>query len=199
MSSESPQIGLQRGSVSAVLIVAIALLAAALIAAAVIYFQARGELESSKARVATLQAELASAKGDLSKEAARAEALKRDLDAAHAEVQALRAASSNARERNPSKARPGKGAAGPVPVRVAFERPGRGRGLVGIFSNDSSRVLPVDVDIHRPRNGRRGHLSLRLAPRSRNEVGRPEGWQFARGDQVTVRSSGHEAMHLVVP
>lgn len=216
MNAESPSAAPARNTALIVSTVANGVLAAGLAAAVVLYFQASSGLESSRAQVASLQAEVEKVKGDLSREAARAAELKSDLGAARANLQSLRAQSSKlkseveARERalaeekaraKSAQAPPKREKAGPpaVPVRVTFRQAGLGRGQIGIFSNYSSIPLPVVIALHNPNTGQRKRFSIRIAPGTRAELGHLDGWRFASGDQVAIRSQGYEPLRVTVP
>lgn len=202
MSSESSAATPTRSPAFSASLIANGVLAVGLILFAVLYFQATTDL--------------AGAKAELAKEAARAAELKSDLNTARTENQSLAAqatklkseveakeqvlAAEKSRAESATTALEREKARPPaVPVRVEFRRSAVGRGLVGIFSNYSSKQLPVVIALHNPTTGQRKQFSIQIAPGSRAEVGHLEGWQFASGDQVAIGSADHEVLRVTVP
>jgi uncharacterized membrane-anchored protein YhcB (DUF1043 family) len=202
MSSESTAATPARSPVFVASVIVNGVLAVGLVIVAALYFQATTELAATKA--------------ELAKEVARAAELKTDLNSARIELQSLAAQSTKlksemeakeqvlAKEKSRAESATTalereKARLPAVPVRVEFRRSAMGRGLVGIFSNYSSKQLPVVIALHNPTTGLRKQLSIQIAPGSRAELGYLEGWQFASGDQVAIGSAGHEALRVTVP
>lgn len=197
-------------------IAAIAILAIATAVFGFLYFQASRDLEGQKATVATLQSELAVAKSDVAKESARAAELKSDLNAAQTVAQSLAAKSTQlqsdieskeqalAKEKSNAesaqaalereKARPPA-----VPVRVEMRSSAMGRGLVAMLTNTLAKQSPLLLATQNPTTQAAKRFSLQVAPGTKLELGYREGWQFASGDRVLLRSAGFEDVQYTVP
>ena len=86
-----------------------------------------------------------------------------------------------------------------IPVRIEFRKSRLGRGLVGVFSNMSAKQLPVIVEVRNPTTSQSTEFSIQIASGSHTELGHLEGWQFASGDQVKLRSAGYEPIEAIAP
>ena len=85
----------------------------------------------------------------------------------------------------------------PVPVVISFNYSG-GNNRVGVFTNVSAKDLTVIVDLATATNGKQARFTLDIPARGRKELGPREGWQFARGDNITAISGGYETLRLNV-
>jgi len=171
MSSEFLAATPKRSPILGASVIANGVLTVGLVVVGVLYFQTTTELAATKA--------------DLAKEVARAAGLKANLNSTRTELQSLAAQATKLKsELEREKAR-----LPAVPVRVEFRRSVMGQGLVGIFSNYSAKQIPVVIALHNPTTGQRKQLSIQIAPGSMDEIGYLEGWQFASGDQIAIRSA----------
>ena len=186
-----------------------AVLAIALAAISFLLYQSNRDLETQKATIISLQAELA-------KEAARAAELKSDLNSVRTSAQLL-AEKSNQLETTivskeqaltqekmkaesaqaaleKEKARPPA-----LEVRIEMRNSQMKRGLVAKLSNTSSKQLTVIVTTWNPTTRQQGRFDRLIAPGTTIEIGHREGWAFASGDRLTLRSSGFEDKQYTVP
>ena len=85
-----------------------------------------------------------------------------------------------------------------VPVRVATRQSITGPGLVAIITNDSAKTLSVSADFTNPTLHHSQTRSLILRPHRPIQIGYLEGWAFASGDQIVLRSDGYEPENLLV-
>jgi septal ring factor EnvC (AmiA/AmiB activator) len=169
---------------------------------AFLYMQSNRDLEAQKSSVISLQTELA-------KEAARTAEVKSDLNATRTTAQSLAEKSallqstitSNEATIAQEKARAESAQAAldkeksrfpAVPVRLETRRSSMGKGLVAILSNTSEKHLQLLVAIANPTTKVTKQFTLQIAPGRKSELGHQEGWAFASGDIVMLRSSGFE-------
>ena len=88
-----------------------------------------------------------------------------------------------------------------VPVTISWRRAFTGPGLVAAFHNSSDKTLSVLVLVFNPTAKRQREFSLAL-PQTGNgaaEIGYGQGWAFASGDQLTVKSDGYRDVSAVTP
>jgi septal ring factor EnvC (AmiA/AmiB activator) len=223
MTSETPGTTAPRNILQVLSLVANAIFAIAVAAFAFLYFQANRDLDGQKASVAALQTELAGQKAsvaavqtELAKEAARAAELKSDLNSVRTTAQSLADKSAQlqsdilskeqalAQEKSRAesaqtalereKARPPA-----VPIRVEMRRSAMGGGLVAMLSNTSARQLPLLVATQNPTTRATKRFTRQVAPGRKIELGHQEGWAFASGDRVLLRSAGFEDLQYTVP
>lgn len=209
MSSQASVIQPQQRTSPVALKVAVAALAVTSVALAALYYQATRDIETQKTAVAGLQLELA-------KEVARAAELKSDLNAARtdAQTQATKSArlssevesKEQALAAEKSKAESVQAALDqekarlpPVPVRIEMRRSAMSRGLVAMFTNTSAMQLSVMMATRNPTTEVVKEKSFQVAPGKKVEIGHLEGIQFASGDQLVLRSAGHEDVRYIVP
>ena len=186
-----------------------AVLAVVALIFAFLYVQANRDIEAQKSSVAALQTELA-------KEVARAAELKSDLNASRTAGQLLAQESTQlqsailsqeqALAQEKAKAESVQAALDKeksrlpaVPVRIEMRRSAMGRGLVATLSNTSARQLPLLVATYNPTTKTSQQFSLQVAPGLKKEIGYQEGWAFASGDRVILRSAGFEDIQFTVP
>lgn len=186
-----------------------AVLAVVVAAFAFLYIQANRDIETQKASVAALQTELA-------KEVARAAELKSDLNATRTAAQSLAEKSTQlqsvviSKEEALAKERAKTESAQAalekeqsrlpvVPVRVEMRRSAMGHGLVAMLTNTSARQLPLLIATHNPTTKATKQFTLQVAPGLKSEIGYQEGWAFASGDKVLLRSAGFEDIQYTVP
>lgn len=182
----------------------------------ILYFQASREIETQKIFLAALQTDFSAAKSDLAKEAARTAELKSDLNSAQIDARSLAEKSaklqSDIQSKNQAleqektisesaqaalqeeKARPPA-----VPVRLEMRRSAMNRGLVGMFTNTSARQLPLLIAMKNPTTQAVKQFSLQVAPGTKVQLGYQEGWEFASGDLVLLRSAGFEDVRNTIP
>lgn len=198
-----------RNLAQVVTLVAIAILAIAVATLGFLYYQSNRDLEAQKASVAALQTELA-------KEVARAAELKSDLNSARTTAQSLAEKSTQlqtailskeealAQEKIKAESAQAalereKARLPPVPVRIEMRPSAMRRGLVAILSNTSAKQLPVLVATQNPTTRATKRFTLQIAPGLKAEIGYQEGWAFASGDRILLRSSGFEDIQYIVP
>lgn len=87
---------------------------------------------------------------------------------------------------------------GPVPVEISFNRFAGGSDRIGVFTNVSTSDLTVAVDLATATNGRHAQFTFDIPRRGRREIGPRDGWQFTRGDNITLSSGGFETLRLIV-
>lgn len=192
---------------NAVFAVATVLLAAA-------YFKSDHRVDLGNKKVALLQAELDSTRNDLSKTSEGAADLENQLQAARiraerdssetmAAAQALaaekaRSAAALAALKRKPQVRKGTP---PVPVKVRFRAAteGRGRGMVGVFSNPSSHYLPLIVSLRNPTTSDAKSFSFPIGPRASVRISHRDGWGFLSGDRIALASNGYKTVAVKVP
>lgn len=86
----------------------------------------------------------------------------------------------------------------PMPIEITFNRFAGGSERVGVFTNVSAKDLTVVVELATATNGRQARFTLDIPSRGRREIGPREGWQFARGDNINMISSGFETLRVSV-
>ena len=197
-------------------LIANGILVVVVILLSVFYVLSSRDLDISRFTTTGLQVELSGVKAELSKESARAAELKTDLNSTRADVQSLSKQSTDLRSAVSTKEQAlaeekarteaaqvalekEKSRLPEVPVRVQFRRSQMGRGLVGMFSNYSAKQLTVVMAFRNPTTGQTKQLQQQIAPGAVLEIGYQEGWQFASGDQIAIRSAGFEIIRSVVP
>ncbi|HKW79467.1 MAG TPA: hypothetical protein VJQ49_00530 [Casimicrobiaceae bacterium] len=87
---------------------------------------------------------------------------------------------------------------GPLPIEISFNRSAGGGSGVGVFTNVSTKDLSVVVNLATSTNSKQANFTLDIPGRGRREIGPREGWQFARGDNITVSGGGFETMRASV-
>lgn len=87
---------------------------------------------------------------------------------------------------------------GPVPIDITFNRASGGGERVGVFTNVSAKDLTVVVELATATNAKQARFTLDIPARGRREIGPHDGWQFARGDNITTISSGFETTRVAV-
>jgi predicted RNase H-like nuclease (RuvC/YqgF family) len=190
-------------------LVANTVLAIALPVVGFLYYQSNRDLEAQKTSVSALQTELA-------KEAARASELKSDLNSARVlnqslidkstQLQTTILSNEQALTQEKIKAESAqlalereKARLPAVPVRIEMRRSAMGRGLVAMLSNLSAKQLPVIVATQNPTTRAAKQFTLQIAPGLKVEIGYQEGWEFASGDRVQLRSASFEDVQYTVP
>jgi hypothetical protein len=87
---------------------------------------------------------------------------------------------------------------GLVPVEISFNHFVSGNERVGVFTNVSTKDLTIVVELTTATNSRQARFTLDIPARGHKEIGPREGWQFARGDNITTISGGYETLRLNV-
>ncbi|MGH8713617.1 MAG: hypothetical protein ACREYB_06395 [Casimicrobiaceae bacterium] len=87
---------------------------------------------------------------------------------------------------------------GPVPIDISFNRGAGGAERVGVFTNVSAMDLTVVVELSNATNAKQARFTLDIPARNRKEIAPRDGWQFARGDNITTISSGFETSRVTV-
>lgn len=176
-------------------LVATAILAIATVAFALMYMLASRDLDGQRASVAALQTELLSVKSVLEKETSRVAELQSEIQS---KEQALAQEKSTAESAQAALDRE-KARLPPVPVRIVMRRSVWGGGLVITLVNNSEKQLPLLLGTVNPTTQAVKKFSLQIAPGAKAEIGSQEGWPFASGDQVLLRSAGFEDVPYTVP
>ena len=109
------------------------------------------------------------------------EQLKKQLEYKHSEFQP------------PSSLKP------PMPVIVSFRSSLLGRGIVAVLENTSERDLTVVMNVRNPTLANLRRFTLELPPKSHEDFGHLEGWQFSSGDELVIFHNDFNALRLVVP
>lgn len=86
-----------------------------------------------------------------------------------------------------------------LPVVVGFRSSILGQGLVAVIENTSDRYLAVALAVRNPALSTVKRFTLQLEPRSRNDFGHIEGWQFSSGDEVGLFNDEFGTLRLTVP
>lgn len=109
------------------------------------------------------------------------EQLKKQLEYKHSEFQP------------PSSLKP------PMPVVVSFRSSLLGKGIVAVLENTSERYLTVVMNVRNPTLANLRRFTIELAPKSQEDFGHLEGWQFSSGDELVIFHNDFNALRLVVP
>ena len=94
---------------------------------------------------------------------------------------------------------PTSGLKPPMPVIISFRSSLLGKGIVAVLENTSERYLSVVMNVRNPTLANLRRFTLELAPKSSEDFGHLEGWQFASGDELVVFHNDFNALRLVVP
>jgi hypothetical protein len=86
-----------------------------------------------------------------------------------------------------------------LPVLVEFRSSMLGMGMVAVIENTSDRYLTVMLVVRNPTLSTVKRFTLQLDPRSRNDFGHLEGWQFSSGDEVGLFNDEFGTLKLTVP
>jgi uncharacterized protein YoxC len=182
----------------------------------VFYLQTARDLEVSKSTVNAQQIEISGIKAQLSMESSRAAELKTDLNATRADVQSLTKQSTELKSANDAKElalseeknrtevvqsalEKEKNRLPIIPVRIEFRTSAMKKGLVGVFTNYSSKQLTIMMALRNTTTGQTKQIQTQIAPAAKLEIGHLEGWQFASGDQIIIGSAGYESSRSVAP
>lgn len=87
----------------------------------------------------------------------------------------------------------------PLPVVISFRSSLLGKGIVAVLHNTGERYLTVVMNVRNPTLVSLRRFTLELAPKSSEDFGHLEGWQFASGDELVVLHNDFNALRLVVP
>lgn len=87
----------------------------------------------------------------------------------------------------------------PMPVVVSFRSSLLGKGIVAVLENTSDRYLTVVMNVRNPTLANLRRFTLELAPKSQEDFGHLEGWQFSSGDELVIFHNDFNALRLVVP
>lgn len=87
----------------------------------------------------------------------------------------------------------------PMPVVIRFRSSFIGKGIVAVLENTSDRNLTVVMNLRNPTLANLRRFTLELAPKSSEDFGHLEGWQFASGDEMVMFHNDFNALRLVVP
>lgn len=102
-------------------------------------------------------------------------------------------------EYKPTEFQPTSGLKPPIPVVISFRSSLLGKGIVAVLENTSERFLTVVMNVRNPTLANLRRFTLELAPKSSEDFGHLEGWQFASGDELVVFHNDFNALRLVVP
>ena len=86
-----------------------------------------------------------------------------------------------------------------VPVTVSYRQAFAGPGLVAVFRNNSLKTLSVLATFFNPTTGQQRSSQLTITPQGVAEVGHAEGWAFASGDKITLKSADYREVSAQVP
>lgn len=198
----------QNSPLSIILIIAVTILSISTVTFGVLYAQASHEIDTQKAAMGALQANIAT-------EASHAAELTSNLTAARTNAQILAiqsaqlasevknkqqdlAAATAKAESTQEQLEQEKARLPAVPVRIQMRPSAMGRGLVAMFTNTSARHLSLLMESRNPTTEATKQLSLQVAPGLKVEIGYREGVQFASGDEVVLRSAGYEDLGYIV-
>jgi len=96
------------------------------------------------------------------------------------------AAGTPPQERTPAKPE--------LPVRLTFRDALLGSGKRAVLENLSDNALDVVLEVKSPLTGAHFTRTFIINPRSYGQIGRAQGWPFARGDLVTVSHPRYRAL-----
>lgn len=102
-------------------------------------------------------------------------------------------------EYKPSEFQTGSEAKPAMPITVHFRTSFLGRGIVAVIQNTSERHLTVVMNLRNPTLARLRRFTLEIPPRSSEDFGHLEGWQFASGDELMLFHNDFNALRVVVP
>ena len=86
-----------------------------------------------------------------------------------------------------------------LPVTISFRTSLLGKGIAAVLENTSERYLTVVMNVRNPTLANLRRFTLELAPKSSEDFGHLEGWQFASGDELMVFHNDFTALRQVVP
>lgn len=86
-----------------------------------------------------------------------------------------------------------------MPIQVTYRASLLGEGYVGVFTNQSSRLLAVMVTAQNPSFGRQQNFRLDVPPNQSREIGHLEGWTFVSGDLITVTHAEYASITTKIP
>jgi regulator of replication initiation timing len=135
-----------------------------------------------KVNVAALQTELATTKTELTALQAETTKLKIELASAKARISELEPIAKKARS---------------LPVRITSRISRASETNVYQFVNLSEALLPVRIKLHNPNAKRNQSFTPVLPPplpAKPFEIGPPEGWIVAPGDELELSSEGYDVM-----
>ena len=87
----------------------------------------------------------------------------------------------------------------PMPVVVGFRSSLLGKGIVAVLENTSERYLTVVMNVRNPTLANLRRFTIELAPKSQEDFGHLEGWQFSSGDELVIFHNDFNPLRLVVP
>jgi hypothetical protein len=86
-----------------------------------------------------------------------------------------------------------------VPFTIKMRQALTGSGLVATFTNISSKTLTVAAQFYNPTLNKALERRLILRPLQSAEIGYAQGWPFASGDRIVLKSDGYETLIKFVP
>lgn len=86
-----------------------------------------------------------------------------------------------------------------LPVTIGFRTSLLGKGIVAVLENTSERYLTVVMNVRNPTLANLRRFTLELAPKSSEDFGHLEGWQFASGDELMLFHNDFTALRQLVP
>lgn len=87
----------------------------------------------------------------------------------------------------------------PLPVDVTFRAGRPGTGFIAQIDNHSGDAMVVDVEIERAWTNESTSVQIDIGPRGMSEIGAGNGWAFASGDTLKVKSGTFRPVTLRVP
>jgi hypothetical protein len=86
-----------------------------------------------------------------------------------------------------------------MPILVTYRESLMGNGYVGVFTNQSGRLLAILVTAYNPSFGRKQSFRLDIPPNQSREIGHLEGWSFVSGDQIIVAHAEYAPINTKIP
>lgn len=86
-----------------------------------------------------------------------------------------------------------------MPILFTYRESLMGGGYVGVFTNQSNRLLAILVTAYNPSFGRQQSFRLDIPPNQSREIGHLEGWSFVSGDQIIVAHAEYAPINTKIP
>lgn len=86
-----------------------------------------------------------------------------------------------------------------LPILVTYRKSLMGNGYVGVFTNQSDRLLAILITAYNPSFGRKQSFRLDIPPNQSREIGHLEGWSFVSGDQIIVAHAEYAPINTRIP
>lgn len=75
-----------------------------------------------------------------------------------------------------------------LPIKISFRKSLLGNGQVAVLHNVSNHEIEFTLDVQSPATGLRFHQALVIDANRIRQIGKPEGWEFAPGQQVKLNN-----------